>query len=315
MSNWIPQTRRLFGITMVACTLVLLMSETASAQYRRGRAVRAGVGVGYGPAYGYGGAYGYRGYGYSGYGYPSYADYSYASPMYAGGMGYTGSSYYTYPAQATYGVTQAGYSAAGAPAAGCCDPCGSGVAAAPGTTSTSGYMPAGSETGLRVVEVNQQSPAQTAGIVTGSVIESVDGQKVRTFDQLQTAFRNGKDKNVKVTLIDPNGQRRTHDVAVKDSKIGVSVVETPVNFQQPNRPDGTLPQPLPDRITPDSSRPDTTRPDSTRPDTIRPGTTQPGTTIPSTTPPSSTIPGSTQPGTTIPDRTTPKPVDPLRPRD
>lgn len=267
--------RRLVCTALLACTTVLLLADSASAQrFRRGARVGVGVGV-YGPA-----AYGY---GYDSYRYgPGYAYGSpvvYSSPT----VGYTGTSYYSYPTSA-YSYPATTYAASG-----CCDPCATSYAMAPqGTTHSAGYMPASSEQGLRIVEVHQ-GPAQSAGIVAGSVIDSFDGQKVRSMDQLQTALKNGQSgQAAKITIIDPNGQRQTRNLNLKDNKLGVSVVETSVfipnenGSSQPNRQDGTIPQPQPNR--PDTiPQPQPSRTDPIPDRTPRPNASElpkPSTTIP-----------------------------------
>ena len=41
------------------------------------------------------------------------------------------------------------------------------------------------EQGLYVVEVNEFSPAEKAGVKAGDLIVKVDGQRVKTFDELK----------------------------------------------------------------------------------------------------------------------------------
>jgi len=341
------RTTRLFGLVLAAATVVALTADTASAQ--RGR--RGGFGVSVGNGYGgYGSGYGYGGYG-SGWGYGSgygngwgygsgygngYSGWN--SPYYSSGAynNYSGSGYYTSP-QYSYssgysspmyygntGYATAGYSgSAYAGSSGCCDPCsGGGTSMAQGGYTQGGYNNGGfvqagyspnSQMGLRIVSV-EAGPAQTAGIQQGSVVVAVDDRNVSSFQDLQTAIRNGGSGNnntLKMTIIDPSGQRVTRNVAVKDNRIGVSVVEMPVSIPNTNNnQDGindtnnnngtnnrnqnnsTIPGQLPNNTNPNATPPSPTSPDRVNPNRTNPSS---GTTTPSTTTPGSTTPGTTSP--------------------
>jgi len=334
------RTTRLLGLVLATATVVALTADTASAQ-RGGR--RGGFGVSVGNGYGgYGSGYGNGwGYGGSGWGYGNgYSGFN--SPYYSSGVynNFSGSGYYTspqysysngYSSPMSYGST--GYASSGygntgyASAGGCgsCDPCSGGGAymsqggsSTQGGYSNGGFVQAGyspnSQMGLRIVAV-EDGPAQTAGIQQGSVVVAVDGHNVSSFQDLQTAIRNGgsgsgnngNNNNLKMTLIDPSGQRVTRNVAVKDNRIGVSVVEVPVSIPNVNNQDGANDNnsgtnnrnqnlnnsTVPGRLPGNSTNPSTT-PGSTTPDRGNPNRTNPSS--------SSTTPGSSSGSTTSPTR-------------
>jgi len=345
---------------LVACSVALVVSETASAQNRgRGGFRGVGVGVGVGGGFGgyrggYGGGFGggFGGYGraYPGMGYGGgfgNGGYGRAYPGVGLGLGggYFGSNYSQ--SNTSSGYTTNGYSwspshstgYSSTPAVmmsstgnivtggcGSCDPCNSNAPMSamampsdPNTRSSS-YTP-NSEQGLRVVEVTPQGPAATAGIQSGATIESVDGKKVWSFDQLQRAVQetNRKGGTLSVILVDAQGQRHTRTVAVRDNMIGVSVVEA--NGGQPstngvtpnndlNQPGNTIPQNQPIRNTPEAITPGTTNPDRTTPGSSIPNRT-PGVITPDRNTPSTTTPNRTTPDTVPSNR----PLDSTRPRD
>jgi len=360
-------TRRLryLGLALIAGTVVALTSDTASAQFRRGGGGGVGISIGSGGLYGgsgYGGSgygwggnnyglgnsgYGWGGnnYGWGGYGNRGYGYSGWNSPYYS--SGYSGSygsgSYYApqygysnnYMTGSPTMYSSAGYASAGN---GCCDPCSGGMGSAPmmahssgnwngGVVQASGYQSANSNMGLRIVEVTQQSPAQTAGLTQGAIIESVNGQRVHSFSELQTALRSNNNSSssatnenstnnstnnnsannnstnasgtVKITIVDQNGQRVTRDVAVRDNMIGVSVVETPVSFSSDSNNNGSVPQQLPNNTTPGTSQ------DRSFQNGTNPNGTSGSTTNPSRSTPNSTSPSRTTPDSTSPDRSNP----------
>ena len=70
------------------------------------------------------------------------------------------------------------------------------------------------EQGLYIVEVNEFSPAEKAGLKAGDLIINVDGKRVRTFDELKE-IKNSKEEGdtIKVEFI-RDGQTKTTEVTL-----------------------------------------------------------------------------------------------------
>jgi membrane-associated protease RseP (regulator of RpoE activity) len=70
--------------------------------------------------------------------------------------------------------------------------------------------------GVLIVNVNPGSLAESAGMTSGSVIQSVAGQQVRTLDDLGAFLRdpNNLGRTVDITWVDANGQSFTRGVAL-----------------------------------------------------------------------------------------------------
>ncbi len=66
-----------------------------------------------------------------------------------------------------------------------------------------GLQAAETETGLRVLRVNEDSPADVAGVEAGDTIVSIDGQGVRTLEALwKTLWTGGPpERDVKLQLL------------------------------------------------------------------------------------------------------------------
>ena len=70
------------------------------------------------------------------------------------------------------------------------------------------------EQGLYVVEVNEFSPAEKAGVKPGDLIVKVDGQRVKTFDELKE-IKNSKNDGDTITLeVIRDGKTKTLDVTL-----------------------------------------------------------------------------------------------------
>lgn len=70
------------------------------------------------------------------------------------------------------------------------------------------------EQGLYVVEVNEFSPAEKAGLKSGDLIVKVDNQRVKTFDELKT-IKNSKSEGDSLKLeVIRDGQTKTMDVTL-----------------------------------------------------------------------------------------------------
>lgn len=70
------------------------------------------------------------------------------------------------------------------------------------------------EQGLYVVEVNAFSPAEKAGVKAGDLIVKVDGQRVKTFDELKE-IKNSKSEGDTIKLeVIRDGQTKTMDVTL-----------------------------------------------------------------------------------------------------
>ena len=70
------------------------------------------------------------------------------------------------------------------------------------------------EEGLYIVEVNEFSPAEKAGLKAGDLIINVDGKRVKTFDELKE-IKNSKEEGdtIKVEFI-RDGQTKTTEVTL-----------------------------------------------------------------------------------------------------
>ena len=70
------------------------------------------------------------------------------------------------------------------------------------------------EQGLYIVEVNEFSPAEKAGLKAGDLIINVDGKRVKTFDELKE-IKNSKEEGdtIKVEFI-RDGQTKTTEVTL-----------------------------------------------------------------------------------------------------
>ncbi|MDU2312906.1 MAG: PDZ domain-containing protein [Varibaculum cambriense] len=55
------------------------------------------------------------------------------------------------------------------------------------------------EEGLYIVEVNEFSPAEKAGLKAGDLIVKADGNRVKTFDELQ-AVKNSKEEGDSINI-------------------------------------------------------------------------------------------------------------------
>ncbi len=87
--------------------------------------------------------------------------------------------------------------------------------------------PVNADSALRVTGVDA-GPASRAGLQAGDIIVKVDGTRVKTFDDFRASLTAARD-GVALTVYSPTTGRTTiKDVAVEDTRIGVSVVETPV---------------------------------------------------------------------------------------
>ena len=70
------------------------------------------------------------------------------------------------------------------------------------------------EQGLYVVEVNEFSPAEKAGVKAGDLIVKVDGQRVKTFDELKE-IKNSKNEGDSLKLeVIRDGKSKTMDVTL-----------------------------------------------------------------------------------------------------
>ena len=70
------------------------------------------------------------------------------------------------------------------------------------------------EQGLYVVEVNEFSPAEKAGVKPGDLIVKVDGQRVKTFDELKE-IKNSKNDGDTITLeVIRDGKTKTLNVTL-----------------------------------------------------------------------------------------------------
>ncbi|QEL15667.1 PDZ domain-containing protein [Limnoglobus roseus] len=102
------------------------------------------------------------------------------------------------------------------------------------TTATAPTTP--TAMGLRITEVKDGGAAEKAGLHTGDVILSVDGQRTQSFDELRSVLKATDKTEVKVLFwCTETGKKETKNVAVKDSKVGISVEETPVNETKVNQ--------------------------------------------------------------------------------
>ena len=214
---------RLFGLLAVAAATLAIAADDASAKHCRKGKSSCGSSCGTPMNYGSSSCGGCGSVGYNSY--PGMS-YGYGAPgcstcpgMPAGGM---------MPAQPMPSPMPAPKTTMYMPPAGMVMPVAGTTTNGSSIVQASGTTPAGGETGMRVVEV-ESGPARTAGVQQGAVIVNVDGRRVRTFDDLRTALRGGQN-TAKVTFVDANGQRMTRDVAVKDTMIGVSVVQAPVSI-------------------------------------------------------------------------------------
>lgn len=215
-------------VLILAGAALLLTSLDASAQ-RRGRGVGVVTPFGsFGNVSPYYGGYGYNNYGYNGYNNGWNNGWNNNTWGYNNGYGYNrfgqsyvvpsqSSSYYYTPGTtyATPQVVQGAYSTTPSTT--------TTVTPASGTTTASGRM------GLVITEI-KDGPAKDAGLRRGDVILSVDGQRLQSFDELRTSLKGTDKKQVTVEFIDgSNGQTETKKVGVRDSKMGITVEEVPVN--------------------------------------------------------------------------------------
>ncbi len=78
------------------------------------------------------------------------------------------------------------------------------------------------EWALRVVDV-AAGPAAKAGLQKGDVILRIDGLRVKSFDDLRTALKNSSGKSSVAYFRPSAGKRDVMEVAVEETRIGVSV--------------------------------------------------------------------------------------------
>lgn len=235
---------------MLVGGLLLATSLTADAQrrggWRGGNFGGVGISFGVGPSYGYnnfgyGRGTGFNNFGYSPYGYNNFGygrgvgfgnnSYYGGSPYYYGRSNYVTPSYYSTPTYSystptySYGtpstyvtpqyVTPATYSSQGSTF----------------VSPASGTAPAGSEWGLRITELPNGN-AKTAGLEMGDIILKADGNRTQTFEDLRNVLRSTSKKVVEVEYIDAaSGRTQVQNVAVSDTRIGVTVEETTVTIK------------------------------------------------------------------------------------
>ncbi len=91
-----------------------------------------------------------------------------------------------------------------------------------------------------VVEVEKGLPADLAGIKSGDVVQSIDGQLISGIDEAKTIIKKSEGKNLNLVLTDVEGSKqRTVTLAPQkqpNGEILIGVVFSPIPFRQYNTP-------------------------------------------------------------------------------
>lgn len=111
--------------------------------------------------------------------------------------------------------------------------------------------PAGNTTAIQIVEVGR-GPAARAGLQKGDIILRVDGQRTKTTADLTALLAASTGKSTLQIVNSDDGKVETREVAVVGGKIGVAIVEIPVQLDE-DAPPAPAAAPAPEKPAGDTA--------------------------------------------------------------
>jgi hypothetical protein len=156
--------------------------------------------------------------------------------------------------------------------------------------------------GVRVLDVKPGGPADTAGVMKGDLVKSVDGKRVQTVDEMDNLQKTTTPGQIWQLMVDRAGRLQT-------LKVKLGTRPTAAAGSVTDNPGEAPPTLIPPSLVPPPAAPPATSPPTTSPPTTAPAAAPPAAaTESSATPPAATDPS---PAASAPIRS--RPLDPFAP--